>query len=379
TIREQGFKGPVETGAEFVHGKLPMTLGLLEAAGIGYTAIEGEMIQVQNGQWQNDEAHDPHWHQLMKQLASLPTDMSIADFLNTYFADAKYAALRQAVRGFAQGFDLADINHSSALAALHEWPHEEDEQYRVNGGYGRLVAYLLEKCAALGLQAYYNTAVTHIRYNTTTVNIQAGDKNFEANAAVITIPLSQLQANLITFSPALDEHYTAAIQSLGFGQVIKFLLQFRSPLWQQKSDNIGFLLSNEEIPTWWTQLPNDNGLLTGWLGGPPAAALSGLDDETLLQKALHSLGNILGENAATLRRELVQHRIVCWQQAKFIQGGYSYVTTGAAAAKKILEHPAGGNVYFAGEAMYRGASQGTVEAALQSGAATARRIIQQAV
>ena len=57
TIEERGFTGPVETGAEFIHGKLPLTFKLLKEAGIAYEPVEGDMIGVRNGAWEKEE-HD---------------------------------------------------------------------------------------------------------------------------------------------------------------------------------------------------------------------------------------------------------------------------------------------------------------------------------
>ncbi|KAK6020778.1 hypothetical protein OSTOST_13561 [Ostertagia ostertagi] len=39
TLTEPGFDQPVETGAEFIHGKLPLTRKLLDDAGIKYHRI----------------------------------------------------------------------------------------------------------------------------------------------------------------------------------------------------------------------------------------------------------------------------------------------------------------------------------------------------
>src|SRR5687768_522891 len=55
TIEEKGFTGAVEAGAEFIHGKLPLTFKLLKEAGLSYEAVEGDMIGVQNGEWQKEE------------------------------------------------------------------------------------------------------------------------------------------------------------------------------------------------------------------------------------------------------------------------------------------------------------------------------------
>jgi monoamine oxidase len=138
TIRETGFSQPVETGAEFIHGKLPYTLKLLKQGGIPHEAVEGEMIGVQNGSWQQEE-HDEDWDKFMHELQRLKTDVTILQFLDTHFSDAVYIRLRQAVQRFAEGFNLADISKASILSVKNEWKDIEKKQYRVKGGYTRLI------------------------------------------------------------------------------------------------------------------------------------------------------------------------------------------------------------------------------------------------
>jgi monoamine oxidase len=105
---------------------------------------------------------------------------------------------------------------------------------------------------------------------------------------IITVSLGVLQSGSIQFAPALTDH-AVAIQGSGFGNVIKFLLEFKTSFWKEFGDDIGFILTNEDIPTWWTQFPNESNLLTGWLGGPKATEKIFQPDATLLQCALESL------------------------------------------------------------------------------------------
>src|SRR5215204_1477328 len=86
TITEEGFFSPVETGAEFIHGNLPFTFKLLKEAGISYEAVEGSMIGVKNGAWQQEE-HDDNWDKFMKELNRLKTDVTILEFLNEHFCE----------------------------------------------------------------------------------------------------------------------------------------------------------------------------------------------------------------------------------------------------------------------------------------------------
>lgn len=55
TITNSQFEKPVELGAEFVHGKLPLTLQLFEKAGIGKIKSSGEVWQHKQGELKEQE------------------------------------------------------------------------------------------------------------------------------------------------------------------------------------------------------------------------------------------------------------------------------------------------------------------------------------
>jgi monoamine oxidase len=114
-------------------------------------------------------------------------------------------------------------------------------------------------------------------------------------------------------------------------------------------------------------------LLTGWLGGPAAARRTEHSDLSILKESILSLSSIFKIDAGTLEKELVHYRVINWQRNPNVRGGYSYNTLGSKQAKKILAEPVAGKVFFSGEALYEGAAQGTVEAALQSGIAVAKK------
>ena len=50
TLHDPAFKSPVELGAEFIHGNLPVTLGLLKEAGIPYTESGGQFWNASGGE-----------------------------------------------------------------------------------------------------------------------------------------------------------------------------------------------------------------------------------------------------------------------------------------------------------------------------------------
>src|ERR1700754_4939224 len=61
TLSPENFNQNVESGAEFIHGKLPITLKLLREANIGYERVTGEMYHVKNGEWSKQQEMAPHW------------------------------------------------------------------------------------------------------------------------------------------------------------------------------------------------------------------------------------------------------------------------------------------------------------------------------
>src|SRR5688572_24484399 len=94
TIQPPGFLQPIEEGAEFMHGKLPLTMQLLKEAGIQYQPVAGKFIQVKNGRWSEQEEFVEGWDELIDRMANLKTDLALTDFLQQYFAEEKYSALR---------------------------------------------------------------------------------------------------------------------------------------------------------------------------------------------------------------------------------------------------------------------------------------------
>ena len=373
TLKE-GFENYAEAGAEFIHGKLPLTFQLLKEAGLTYEAVEGKMIGVRQGQWQTEEHYD-HWDEFMHQLRTLKTDITILQFLEDNFSGPEYIHLRQAVQRFSEGFDLADISKASILSVKKEWEEIDKKQYRIKGGYITLIDHLVSSCQQLNTEFHFTTCVNKIDHEEGNVTVHAANnKKFHAEKSIITVSAGGLQSGTIQFKPALTDH-AVAIQGLGFGAVIKFLLEFKTNFWEEFDDETGFLLTDEEIPTWWTQLPAESNLLTGWLGGPNATKKIFEPDSSLLQTALLSLSSIFRIPPAMLQEELTHYKIINWLNFPYIKGGYSYDTLNSEKAKEILASPVNNTIYFAGEAISKSESQGTVESALQSGHDTAKILI----
>jgi monoamine oxidase len=394
TLSDESFFKHIELGAEFIHGDLPVTLNLLNEAGIPYRPASAEMLRYENGKFDGSNGIIEDWDILISKLNQLQTDTSIYDFLQQEFPGGKYAELHTSVWNYVSGYDTADPRDASAFALRNEWQHEDEEaQHRIAGGYCHMISYLANECKAKGSKIFLNAIVKNIQWQAGKVKaITADGTQYKAAKLLIAMPLGVLKAQpgelaAISFSPEIPHHSTA-IQQMGFGAVIKILFEFTDAFWlDSKMEHIagksikemGYLFSDEEIPTWWTQMPEHSNVLTGWIGGPAAAEKAQLSDEAISQQGLQSLANIFKHDVAELKDKLIARRIMNWTTDPFTRGSYGYDTVEAPAARKVLNTPVEDTIYFCGEYLYDGTAMGTVEAALSSATDVAKRMFSKGV
>jgi monoamine oxidase len=340
------------------------------------------MWQYRDGKLAKSDWDVEGWGELMQQLSELKQDTTIGDFLIEHFSDERYTLLREFVTRFVSGYDTADPFKASAFALRAEWQGEDDDaQHRIEGGYGRLISFLEQKSKAAGADLHLTSVVKIVEWSDrgATAYVKDGE-TYIADKIIIALPLGILKADqaasaVVSFDPPIAEH-TRAIGQMGFGSIVKLLLEFKNRFWEGKDHSqLGFVLSGEEIPTWWTQYPARSNVLTGWLGGLPAERKKKLRDQELLNMGIRSLANIFGKDVEELKNTLITSKIVNWTVDPFTLGSYAYDTVESHAARKVLSEPVDDTIYFAGEYLYEGPAMGTVEAALSSGMETAKKML----
>jgi monoamine oxidase len=381
TLNDKAFEPPAEAGPEYIHGKLRVTMELLKEAGIKYQETQGDMWQVTEGKWKKGFQLEEEQDVLLARLKEVKENISIAEFMRRYFAEEKYRALRNSFTSYIEGYYAGDTQTTSALAFLEEWSSEDYQQYRPKGGYGQLIQFLADKSIEGGALIQLSTVVKEIRWLKDQVEVlDVAHHSYAAKKVIVTIPLGLWLAEenskgVISWSPSIAEKHEAAKQ-MGFGGAIKILLLFKEPFWQKllfekqpevDLTNAGFIISDAPVPTWWTQLPEDSTLLTGWLAGPNALKLEHSNDEEIMEQALASLQQIFKKNKDFLKEKLLLWRVYNWVADPFTRGAYAYSTIGTKEARKILMQPVDNTLFFAGDAFYEGLEMGTVEAALTSG------------
>src|SRR5258707_12499032 len=83
---ENGFAGPAEAGAEFIHGELEWSLQLAREAGIPLHPVRAGMVRVKKGKWSGDPMATEGWVDLMKKMAALEEHKPLSRFLDRIFA-----------------------------------------------------------------------------------------------------------------------------------------------------------------------------------------------------------------------------------------------------------------------------------------------------
>jgi monoamine oxidase len=377
TLLPPGFSAPVEGGAEFIHGDLPISLQLAAEAGIALEPVHAHTMAPPSP----NDGMSAHWDELMKEMDKIQQsqqDLPLADFLAARFSGDKYSGLRESVRRFAEGYDLADLQTVSTLALYKEWLNEQDEEeYRPEGGYQRIVHYLVDECTRNGSVFHFSSPAASIRWRTGGVEVTTVDgRQFSAQRLIVTASLGALK--ILRFSPAIPE-YLAAADRIGYGTVVKILLEFKSTFWKDKKParQTLFILSDQPVPVWWTPSGDGRALITGWLSGRPMADFLKLDRQGRIDRALDSLAQIFSTDRSVLAEQLGGSLILDWKEAPYILGGYSFDTVLTPAARAFLSSPVADTLFFAGEALYEGMAPGTVEAAFSSGLAVAEKIIAQ--
>ena len=204
TFRDKMFASPSEAGAEFVHGKLGTTIKLLKEYKIKHKPAKGQIIHIRKGELEKDKDFvDKHHHLLVKKLKEVRRDLPLQKFLDTHFKGPQFISLRQAVTGFVQGYESAELERFSTHAFRDDWLQAERwKQYRVENGYSTLINAIAEECKQLECVIRLSSIVKNILWKKGAVEVKCSNgKNYNAHQVLITVPLGILQNNLIRFSP----------------------------------------------------------------------------------------------------------------------------------------------------------------------------------
>ncbi|MBM0741318.1 FAD-dependent oxidoreductase [Phormidium sp. CLA17] len=258
----------------------------------------------------------------------------------------------------------------SADLSCYHWDEGEEfdgEDGLFPKGYDQLVT-----AVAKDLDIRLEHPVKAVEYQQTGVRVQCQDDTFEADYAIVTVPLGVLKAGSVTFSPALPDAKQKAIHRLGMGTLNKVVLRFPKMFWEKSAEVIGYIPKKKGE---WVEFFNfypitKQPILVGFNAGSYAQTLEDWSDEKVVAAAMQTLRTIYGAKVPNP----THHCITRWRSDPFTQGAYSFLATHATDEDyDRLAEPVGDRLFFAGEATSRQYAA-TVHGALLSGWREADRI-----
>jgi monoamine oxidase len=372
----------IELGAEFIHGRPPELWALIDEAGLETYERDGSQVCFEDGALSDcSGAMDEVFEPLEKLEDFEGPDMSFVEYL-----DREHTPMEERGRiiGYVEGFNAADHREVSIASLGAQQKAEDanggDHNYSLRGGYDQLPRYLSERITEFGGKVLTGTPVKEILWEEGQVEVVSDLWSFRAPHAIVTLPLAVLQRDKVKIEPRPQQILEAA-ERLRMGQVRRFTLLFAERFWeglppQPALNEMSFLFAFTEMPpVWWTTHPEASHTITGWVGGPRSAALTGLDAKTLGEKACTTLARIFGLRKQKIHALLKGCYTHDWQQDRFSLGAYSYVATGGLDASRRMTEPVADTLFFAGEHTDITGHWGTVHAAMRSGLRAAEQVL----
>ncbi|WP_298818231.1 flavin monoamine oxidase family protein [Chloroflexus sp.] len=356
--------GPVEFGAEFIHGHRAATWELVRRADLPVSrwgrdrrfAIGGQILTP-------DHPISAAVLTLYQQVCEYRgPEVTVATLLDRL---APSSAARMLVGRWLANLEGADLSRLSAVALARErrLSTTGQDNFHIDSGYLQLLTPL-----SAGLVIETCSVVTHIRWDERQAEVTLADsRRLRARHLVITVPVSLLQAGQPLFDPPLPAAKQAALAAIPMGNVTKLALWFNRQFWP----DFTVLSTDGTIATWWPVTSARVPTLMGYMGGQQALTVAGLGEAEAIAVALRELSALFGIDATAY---YCDGQLIDWSRDPWSRGAYTYSAAETLAARVALAEPVG-PLHFAGEATVTGAEIATVHGAFESGRRAAREIV----
>lgn len=396
---------PIENGAEFIHGDRAVTWQLVQMLGAPTIALgqfSSYAYEHEDKLYRYEDLR--HWPDMARVLQLEASELGQVDpqapdqSLHAWLSQLGLTpqARRRAEQFLAHPY-LAEPQEIGVADLAHEVrvQHAGSGNFRLPDGYDQVLTAL-----AHNLDIRLNTAVHRVSWQGGSVEVAAtahpdyqswpppppntggrggpGARSqpellFTADQVVITVPLSLLQQQVITFEPPLPPAKLQAIQALRMGPVLKLQLEFSELFWDPEVSLYSGLGS---VPVWWSPGYHQNQVppvLIAFVGGQRALTLNAVPEAAAVARGLDELCRLFASE--TPRRSFVKGRRISWIDDPWSRGGYTHVPTGAYGARQALAAPVQNLLFFAGEATVTDSNPATVHGAIETGRRAAQEIL----
>jgi len=362
---------PIEFGGEFVHGDDISTQPLVQSLGlkvVHWRKTDDSLVRLKDGRFltmKDARASDPEFDQVrswrLPDLTPLPEGETFTAFLTRcgWNADQIHYVRRMFANAVGGDPDVID-----AYQAMHDLEAYAANDYRLLGGYDTVMNHL-----ARGLDIRLNTVIDAVEWGAHGIRVRTkSGETFSADAAVITLPVGVLKANVVRFSPALPTEKTAALEKIAMSAVSKIILRFDKPVFNR---DIGAIYSAGCPPMWWSPTVGrphlKHTVWSAFFSGRWAEKLYEMGEEKAVAYALETFQNEIGDKTVSPSAT----KFVMWRDDPFAFGGYSVSLPGGFPGRAMLGKPTP-PLYWAGEAT---APTSTAHGAYDSGVRAAKEIL----
>jgi monoamine oxidase len=379
--------GPVELGAEFVHGAVEATLSVAREAALALRETDRSAPPPPGA------SPDAGAERASRSAADIFSAMDVV--LAHASADGPDESFRQLVDrvdvdpeikarclALVEGYHAADPARFSVRSLLKNTAADErpgaNRQFRFVDGYEELVTAIFRRIDPQLCDVRLETVVTTVSWERRRVVVRTSTGGeVTAPQLIVTVPLGVLKAGAIEFSPKLAGK-EEAIARLEMGDAERVSLWLASDAWvgPDRFPPGGFLMTGEPpFPVWWVSRPPPSPVVTGWAGGRNARALAQMSGAARVDAALAAMATALDVDVGRLRQDLRGGFSHDWLADPFARGAYSYAGVGGSEAGDELALPLDETLFFAGEATESNGDNGTVHGAIASGRRAAKRAL----
>lgn len=371
----------IELGAEFVHGEPKATLALAREAGVPLLPLEdthfvkrGSLFRELTDAWQPFQS-------VLARLEPEDEDVSAEAFVARQGIDPETA---ERFRQLVEGFEAAPLNEVSirSLAVDAQGVGQNDSQFRVEGGYGRLVEFQRERALAAGAELRLGAAVRSVKWHLNGPVALGFDEpmpDLSAKTCILAVPLSALQSQSgparLRVEPSISS-WQKPLERLAMGQACRYSFELAIDFAREAAPRAAFIHHPPALfETAWSRETERTVIWTVWAGGPKAAALAKEADAQREQLAVGALAALLTVSESSLLQALLgAPQTHDFSNDPHLLGAYTFCRPGGARDSESLAAPIGDALFMAGEATDH-EYPGTVAGAIASGERAAHQAL----
>jgi lysine-specific histone demethylase 1B len=357
----------LDTGAQWLHGTKGKIAQRLKRAGIRFSADASEEFVWLDGVLTKSPKQ---WKVIQELFASTPSRKELS-----------YAAWAQKEGVWIPSLEEAMAAHFGASAdQLSPWGHAKEEENWKSGSndclfektwYDALLSLYSKEAAEM---VQYNTPIVHVDAVHPSREIMLTDakgKVYKADYVIVTVPLTILRSEKLTFEPAIPYDQQNAWHTIGMGDGMKVFLKFDQAFYHPNT--IGGNICGNYFDCSWGRNTND-AVLLAFLTGRQATHLHLLgEDSKRIEVLVQELDRMYNGKAS---KYFAKGHVCNWSDHPYILGAYSYAATADSYKQRsVAGKPFQKKVFFAGEAMCTNGHRQTVHGAIERGEEVAEEIL----